>query len=118
MPAVWESGEKRRIFRVQHIAKTLKLEITHNAGLEQATEVSQGGHFVPRPGLFRHTGAPQDGPAFEHQRPQASAGEIGCGHQAIMSSANDDGVKALWHTSPLRFSSAVISRECSPPGRV
>jgi len=41
MPAIRESGEKRRIFGVQHVAKARQLEFAHNAGLEQTAEVGQ-----------------------------------------------------------------------------
>src|SRR5262249_14383519 len=101
MPAIRESGEKRWIFGVQHIAKTLELEFAHNARLEQTTQVGQRRHFVSSPRLFRDTGATQHGPAFEHQGLQSSPGEICCRDQPIVSAANDDGIKALWHTSPL-----------------
>ena len=60
--------------------------------MQQAGKVSAGRHADAGEGLFDGTSAADAGTAFEHQHTLAGARQVGRAGEAVMTSANDDGI--------------------------
>ena len=73
-------------------AVPLELEIPDDLGTEQTVDVARGGDLEAGPQFFGDRAAAEQLAALQHQHRAAGAGEVGGGDEAVMASADDDGV--------------------------
>src|SRR3979411_2134782 len=69
-----------------------KMEVADNFRAKHAGDIRSGGGATARSNLFRNTTSPNDGAAFEDESRIPGASEIRGSGQAVVASADNDGV--------------------------
>src|ERR1700675_3160348 len=69
-----------------------EMKIADNFGSKHAGDVRSGGGVAARSDLFGDTASADNGAPFEDNRGVSGAGQIGGGGEAVVASANNDGV--------------------------
>ena len=96
--AAVDARREVRALRVDVVAVPDEVEVAHQRGRQPGDDVRQARHGeVGAERLLADGGAADDVPALEHEGPQALAGEVGRGDQAVVPAADDDDVVVLGH---------------------
>ncbi len=90
--AVGEGHEQRRIARDHLQTVTGQVEVPDDLGAQHARDVGRRRGAAARRDLLGHAGAADDRAPLDDERGEPGAGEIGCGRQAIVPPAHDDGI--------------------------
>jgi hypothetical protein len=69
-----------------------EMEVADNFGAEHAGDIRSGGSAAARSDLFRDTASADDVAAFEDEGGVSGAREVGRSSQAVVASADNDGV--------------------------
>ena len=89
--------------RVHLVAEPLELQVLHDRRRQETHHVRQAGHLELRgvgPRCFGGGGAARLVAALEDQRAQTGTGQVGPGDQAVVSTADHDGVVRGGHCVP------------------
>jgi hypothetical protein len=91
--AVGGEGPERRVERDRVVAEALEFEVLDDLRAEHRHHVRRARHPPAGRDLLGHAGAAEQVAALEHADPQAGAGQIRGGGEAVVAAADDDRVE-------------------------
>ena len=89
---VWERDLERGIARDHAESVIGEMEVADNFRAKHAGDVRSGGGMAVRSDLFRNTTSANDIAAFEDEGGVSGASEVGSSSEAVVASADNDGV--------------------------